>query len=197
MASTTQPASYEAQLESNWRTLALAGIVVGLLGILAISFPFATGLSITYGIGLLLILSGIVHGGHALTVRGWRGQLWQLVVGVVSVVAGLVIVANPVLGLASLTLLAAAYLLADGVAELWLSSRLESRSGRWSVALSGFLSAVLAGLLLAGFPADSAWAIGVLVGVSLLLTGLSMVVVSSDGRRASRAFSPETRDEAV
>ena len=176
------PTPYDAALESNWRTLALAGLVVGLLGIVAMAFPLATGLSVTIAIGIVLVLGGIVHGAHAFTVRGWQGRLWQLALGVVGVVVGLVILANPVVGLASLTVLAIAYLIADGVVELWGASQLESGRGRTAIAASGILSLVLAALLFAGFPATAAWAIGLLVGVSLLVTGLSMVAVAYTGR---------------
>ena len=176
------PTPYDAALESNWRTLALAGAVVGLLGIVAMAFPLATGLSVTIAIGMVLVLGGVVHGAHAFTVRGWQGRLWQLALGVVGVVVGLVILANPIVGLASLTVLAIAYLLVDGIAELWGASQLESGRGRTAIAASGLLSLVLAALLFAGFPADAAWAIGLLVGASLFVTGLSMMVVAYGGR---------------
>ncbi|ELY44273.1 hypothetical protein C495_10239 [Natronorubrum sulfidifaciens JCM 14089] len=162
--------------------LAIAGGVIALIGVFAIVFPFATGISITLGLGALLVLGGIVHGAHAFTVRGWTGALWQLALGVVSVVAGLLLLVNPVVALASLTLLLVAYLFVDGIAELWLSFRMANRPGRAAVAASGVLSLVLAGLLWAGFPASAAWAIGLLVGISLLATGISMGVVAASNR---------------
>ena len=177
-------------LETGWRTLAMAGGVIGLLGVLAIAFPLATGLSITYGIGLLLVVGGVVHGAHAFTARGWRGSLWQLTLGVVSVLAGLVVLANPILGLASLTLLVIAYLLVDGVAELATSYRMAGQPGRGWVAASGAISLALAALLWAGFPVDAAWAVGLLVGVSLLVTGSSMVLVAFAGRRVDEDVTP-------
>ncbi|ADD06246.1 uncharacterized protein Nmag_2690 [Natrialba magadii ATCC 43099] len=185
MSSNTATADHESygySLKRGWRTLAIAGGVVGLIGLLAIVFPLATGISVTLVIGALLVLSGIVHGAHAFTARGWSGSMWQLALGVISVVAGVLVLANPVIGLVTLTLLAIAYLLADGVAELWLSMRMADQPGRMSVAASGVLSLVLAGLLWIGFPADAAWAIGLLVGISLFMTGLSMGIVAITGR---------------
>lgn len=174
--------SYGYSLEHGWRTLAIAGAVVGLIGLFAIAFPLVTGLSLALVFGALLVLSGVVHGVHAVTARGWKGSIWQLALGVVSVIAGLILLVNPVLGLASLTLLLVAYLLADGVAELWMAMRMADQPGRASIAVSGFISLVLAGILWAGFPASATWAIGLLVGISLLMTGMSMGIVALAGR---------------
>ena len=189
----TESTPFDVPTKTTWRLLALAGAVVGLLGLVAIAFPFATGIAITYGVGAVLLLAGVVHGAHAFTVRGWSGRLWQLAMGVVGVVAGAIVLANPLVGLASLTILLIAYFLVDGVAELWLSRRLESGAGRASVGLSGAISLVLAGMLFVGFPANAAWALGLLVGVSLLATGLATMIVAYDGRR-SEASMPTAGD---
>ncbi|MFC4247374.1 HdeD family acid-resistance protein [Natribaculum luteum] len=183
MNSMTTDEEYAAySLQKGWRTLAIAGGVIALIGVLAIAFPFVTGISMTYLLGALLLVGGIVHGVHAFSARGWKGSLWQVTLGVVSVLAGLLLLANPVLGLASLTLLVIAYLLVDGIAELGLSLRMGAQKGRGWIAASGAISLVLAGLLWLGFPADAMWAVGLLVGVSLLATGISMVFVAAAGR---------------
>lgn len=179
-------------LENGWRTLALAGGVIGIVGVLAIAFPLVTGLSVTYALGVLLVLGGVVHGVHAFSARGWRGSLWQLTLAVVSVVAGVILLANPIVGLASLTLLVIAYLLVDGIAELAMSIRMQGEPGRGWVAFSGAISLVLAALLWAGFPADAVWVIGLLVGVSLLTTGFSMVLVAFAGRGPTEDATPPT-----
>lgn len=196
-AITADGESYGYSLARGWRTLAIAGGVVGLLGLLAIAFPIVTGLSMMVGLGALLVLSGVVHAAHAVTARGWIGSLWQVALAAVSIVAGIVLLANPVVGLVSLTLLLVAYLLADGVAELWMAMRMADQPGRLSIAASGVLSFVLAGLLWAGFPADASWAIGLIVGVSLLVTGLSMGVVAVTGRNVEDATSSAAEPRGV
>lgn len=174
----------ERELErQRWRTLAIAGGVVALIGVLAVAFPVAASFSIALAIGAMLVVVGIVHGAHAIGTRGWSGRIWQLVLAIVSIVAGLFVLAEPAVGLVSLTILAIAYLLADGVAELWMARRLADQPGRSAIAVSGALSLVLAGMLWVGFPVDAAWAIGLLVGVSLVLTGMSMLAVASAERK--------------
>lgn len=184
----------EMDYATHWRTLAIGGAIVGLLGLVAIAFPFVSGISIAYALGLLLVAGGLVHGVHTVTDGGWRGRLWQAALAAVSLLAGLFVLADPVLGLVSLTVVVIAYLLVDGVAELGMSARMGSVPGRGVIAGSGLLSLVLAGILFLGFPADAAWVVGVVVGVSLLATGVSMVVVAYEGRSiAARAPAGEPR----
>ncbi|KDE59853.1 hypothetical protein EL22_16280 [Halostagnicola sp. A56] len=187
---TTDESTPGYSLERGWRTLALAGGVIGLLGLFAIALPVVTGLSVAVVLGAVLIVSGIVHGAHSVTTRGWKGSAWQLAVGAVSLVAGLFVLANPVIALVSLTLLLVAYLVVDGIAELWMATRMAGEPGRATIGASGAVSLVLAALLWAGFPADAAWAIGLIVGVSLLFTGISMAAVAISGRRGDETTAP-------
>ncbi|SER73356.1 HdeD family acid-resistance protein [Natrinema salaciae] len=182
----------EYSLENEWRTLALAGGVVGLLGLLAMTIPFATGLSISIALGILLVAGGIVHGVHAFAAGGWRGTAWQLALAIVSVIAGVAVIAAPTIALVTLTLALVAYLVVDGLVELGTAVRMAGTPGRLSVGVSGAISLVLAGLLWIGFPASAVWAIGLLVGVSLLMTGLSMVAVAMAARPIDDVAPPAT-----
>ncbi|WP_254763199.1 HdeD family acid-resistance protein [Natrinema marinum] len=184
-------------LENEWRTLAIAGAIVGLIGILAIAFPLVTGLSVSLAIGALLVVGGIVHGIHAFTARGWRGSLWQIALAVVSVVAGIAVLAAPAVALITLTIALVAYLVVDGIAELALAMRMPGSRSRTAVAISGVVGLVLAALLWAGFPGTAAWAIGLLVGVNLLVTGFSMVFVAMAARPAEDVTPPATEPRSA
>ena len=179
---TTKSGTYSPQEE--WRSLALVGGIIATMGFLAIVLPYATGIALTYVIGALLVLGGIAHAGQAYTARGWKGSIWQASLAAVSIVAGIVLLANPVIGLLSLTLLVIAFLFIDGMAELGTSLRMAGEPGRGWIAASGVLSLVLAIFLWSGFPVDAVWVVGVVVGLSLFTTGLSMIAVAYGGRRA-------------
>jgi len=84
-----------------------------------------------------------------------------------------------------------AYLAIDGIAELATAARMSGSRGRTSVAVSGVIALVLAGFLWIGFPATAAWAVGLLVGANLLVTGLD-----DGGRRDGRSASNGRRDPA-
>lgn len=192
--STATPEVGTYPLENGWRTLAIAGGLITLLGLFAMLLPFAVGVAITYIVGALLVAGGLVHAG-AVTAGGLRDSLWQLTLAAVTVGAGIILLVNPSLGLLSLTILVIAYLFVDGIAELGMSLRMSGEPGRGWIAASGALSFVLAGLLWAGFPSDAVWAIGMLVGISLFMTGLSMVAVAYGGRidENVRASATESR----
>jgi uncharacterized membrane protein HdeD (DUF308 family) len=191
MNSTTTTTSVEGgSLENEWRSLAIAGTVVGLIGILAMAFPLVTGLSLSLVIGALLVGGGIVHGVHAFTARGWRGSVWQVALAIVSVAAGAIVFAAPAVALVTLTVALVAYLAVEGIVELAAAMRMPASRGRTSIAISGVAALVLAALLWAGFPATAAWAIGLLVGVNLLVTGLSMVAVAMAARRPLEETTP-------
>ncbi|MFC5970746.1 HdeD family acid-resistance protein [Halomarina salina] len=165
------------------RTMLAVGVVLSLLGLVAIVFPFVTGVSISIALGALLVVGALFHVAHAFGAGGWRGFALQALLAGIYAIAGIGLLANPVLGLATLTLLLVGYFLADGVVEVLLGVRMRGESGAMWFVASGVISIVLAGLLWAGWPSTAAWAVGLLFGISLLSSGLSMVFV---GMRADR-----------
>ncbi|MFD1511777.1 HdeD family acid-resistance protein [Halomarina rubra] len=169
---------------SSSRTMTAAGIVLSLLGLLAIVFPFVTGVSLSILLGALLVVGALFHVAHAFSAGGWKGFALQVLLAGIYAIAGIGLLANPVVGLATLTLLLVGYFLADGIVEILLGLRLRGDAGWVWLLASGVISVLLAVLLWVGFPSTAAWAVGLLFGVSLLSSGLSMVFV---GRSSARA----------
>ena len=169
----------------DWSVFLWAGILVSILGLLAVAFPLVTGLSISIGLGALLVIAGVAHVAHAFSGRGWRSFLYQAFLAVVYLVAGIGLLANPVVGLASLTVLLAAFLVADGLVQIAMGLRMRSAHSSWGMyAVSGALGLVVAGLIYVGWPTSTAWAVGPLLGVNLLTTGVTTIFVSRASRRA-------------
>jgi uncharacterized membrane protein HdeD (DUF308 family) len=163
----------------------IAGAVIGLLGVLAIVFPFVTGLSMSILLGILLVAGALVHVARAFSAGGFWGVVWQVALGVLYGIAGVSLLANPVLGLTTLTLLVIAFFVVDGIVEIaWALAGRGSVGWLWLLG-SGVLSILLAGLLWAGFPSTAAWGIGVLVGVNLLSTGLTLILVGRAGEETA------------
>ena len=164
------------------RTAMIAGASLAILGILAILFPFATGFSVSILLGVLLVGGAFVHIGHALSAGSFWGVVWQVALGVLYGVAGISLLANPFLGLATLTLLVIGFFVFDGVVEIGWAIAGRGASGWLWLLGSGVLSILLAGLLWAGFPSTATWAVGLLVGVNLLSTGLTLIFVGRTSR---------------
>lgn len=169
-----------------WRPLLMVGGILSILGVLAVAFPFATGIGVEIALGALFIVGGIAQGVHAFGTRGWTGFLGEAVLGGLYLVAGLAILSNPVLGLATLTLLVGAFFLADGLIELSMGLRVRPETSWIGLLVSGVFSLVLAGLILVGWPATTTWAIGLLVGVNLFTTGIALAAVAMGTRRMGR-----------
>ncbi len=165
----------------------IGGAVIAALGVLAIAFPFVTGISLSLLLGAVLIVGGAVHVAHAFAAKGWKGVAVQVLLAVVYLVAGIGLMANPLLGLTTLTILLIGYFLADGVVEIVMGLQLRPEAKWGWVVASGALSFVVAGLLLASFPSAAQWAVGLLFGVNLLVSGLSMIMVAMNGRDVARS----------
>jgi uncharacterized membrane protein HdeD (DUF308 family) len=172
------------------RSLMAVGALLGVLGVIGVIFPIFSSLTVGVFFGAALAVAGFAHVAHAFSAPGWKGALGELLLALVFLVAGIGLLANPVLALTSLTLLFIAYLVAEGVALLYFAWTLRAeRSWVWSVA-SGALSFLIAGLLWAGFPSTAAWALGLLVGVNLLSTGVSMIVIGYAASKTAETTPP-------
>ncbi|WP_343749945.1 HdeD family acid-resistance protein [Halococcus dombrowskii] len=173
-------------LATTWRYLAAVGLLISLLGVVAIVAPLVTGLALSALLGALLVVSGVSHGVHVFSARGWIGALSQGLLALLYVVGGIVTLVNPVLGLTTLTLVLAVVFVFNGVLEIFMGLRLRSRPNWWWPIASGVLALAVGVLLWIGWPSTAEWAIGLLFGVNLLSSGLSMVFLALNGRRAAR-----------
>jgi len=166
------------------RTAAVAGAILAVLGGLAVLFPFVTGLSLSVLLGVVLVAGAIVHVVHALSAGTLRGKLGQVILAVLYGFAGIAFVANPVFGLLTLTLLAAGFFVADGIVEIAWGIRSRGQPGAVWLLASGSVSLLLGGLLWFGLPTDAIWAIGVLFGINLFVTGVSVALLGRTSRNS-------------
>ncbi|WP_254530817.1 HdeD family acid-resistance protein [Natrinema gelatinilyticum] len=189
MADTSVEHSTGIDPDQDWRIPAGGGVLLVVLGLLAILFPFVTGVSLSVLLGALLVVGGFAHVAHAFSVPGWTGSAVQLLLAVIYVVAGIGLLANPVLGLSTLTLLVIAYLLVAGIVEIVAGLSMPSGANGLWMAVSGVIGILLAGLLWAGWPSTALWAIGTLFGINLLISGVALLSVGSAERRIVRGES--------
>jgi uncharacterized membrane protein HdeD (DUF308 family) len=173
--------SKDIRESANW-SIGLS-VLMMLSGLLAVAIPPVAGLTVTVLFGWLLVFTGALHLGFA-----WRGHGAGTVVGEVGLAVlyatlGLYMLARPVAGLASLTLVLATYFVAKGLLEGTIAFKLRPLPGSGWLMFDGILTVVIAAMIAAAWPASSAWVIGVLVGVTLFSTGLSRLMLSVAVRR--------------
>src|SRR5580765_4485033 len=152
-------------------------------GVLAIGLPMVAGIAVTAVVGWLLMLSGALHLAFA-----WRGDragavVWEILLGIAYGVIGFYVLANPVAGLASLTLAVAIYLFVEGVLAFVLSFQLRPAPGAGWLLVDGIVTLVLAVMIWSTWPSSAAWVIGTLFGISMLFSGITRFMLSLAVRR--------------
>jgi uncharacterized membrane protein HdeD (DUF308 family) len=158
-------------------------ILLIVAGVLAFALPQIAGIAVNLMVGWMLIFSGAIHLVYAWQTRSSGGVVWGILLGLVYAVIGGYLLWNPVLGLVSLTLGLAFYLFAEGVLELLLSFVLRSLPGSGWLLFDGIVTLILAVMIWRTWPSNAEWVLGTLVGISMVFSGISRLMVSLAARR--------------
>jgi len=171
---------------SGW-FIAMAVVFI-LLGMMAIIEPGIAGLAVTILVGWVLIFGGGAHLVAAFSGGGAGRVIWQILIGIVYIVGGLYFLTHPLLGLGTLTLLLAVIILMEAVFEVIAYFRTRGQEGSGWLLVNALITLLLGGLIWFHWPSSSVWAIGILVGVNLLMTGFSRLMFGLAARKlVSRA----------
>ncbi len=167
----------------------ITGVLVIVLGIVAIALPtFSTIFAETW-FALILISAGIAKLVYAFQTRNQgeipnEGFIWQLLLSILYIGIGVILFANPFRGAITLTLLLASFLLTEGVFESILAFRLRPQQNWTWVLGDGIITLALGAMIWFEWPFNAPWLIGTLVGASILFTGISRVMLSLNVRSA-------------
>jgi len=178
----------EAPLERNvapvvpaedWWMLLTLGIAMVIVGVISIIVPLATAVAVNGLIGIVLLLAGIFQIVHAVRRPETAGRfVLGLIVAAFYLIAGLILLAHPILGVAAFTLFLATFFIVAGVFKFIGAFEMHGQTG-WGWALvGGILSFILGVLIFAHWPSSAVWAIGLLVGIDLLYMGWAMITMS-------------------
>jgi uncharacterized membrane protein HdeD (DUF308 family) len=154
-----------------------------LAGLLAIAVPTAAGIAVNLLVAWLLVFSGGAHLVFAWHTRTTGGILWEVLLGILYIFVGAYLLLHPVAGLASLTLLLGIYLFVEGILELILAFRLRPMPGSGWMIFDGIITLILGGMIWRTWPSSTEWVIGTLVGISMLFSGISRLMLSLAARR--------------
>ena len=176
-------------LSRNWGWLLALGILMIILGVVAMAAPVVATIAIQVMLGWLLVISGIAEGIHAFMVKEWRGFLLELLSAVLYLGVGLMLLVDPLKGAVALTLILAVFLLVEGIFKIITALRVREHRGWGWLLASGIVSVVLGVLIWAQWPASGLWVIGLLVGIQLLFTGWSLVMLALVARGHRQAMA--------
>lgn len=159
------------------------GVLLIVLGLLALMAPLITGVAIAVIFGWLLILGGIAHIVLSWHLRPTGAFVWELLIGLAYIIMGVFLLAHPLAGLVALTAFIGAYLLIKGIFELVMWFRVRHVRGSGMVLFDAVVSLLLAGMIWLHLPYAATWVIGTLVGFGILFSGISRLVLGMQARR--------------
>jgi len=173
---------------AHWKLFLFQGAVMIALGFIAICAPIAATIAVDIYIGWLLAISGVVGLIAIVSTHHVHAFLWSLITAALSAVIGVMLIIRPIEGAVSLTVVLTAFFIAEGVfqATVAIASR-HSMGMPWGwMLMSGLADLVLAAIIIAGWPGTAIWALGLLVGVNLLTSGIGVVASALAGRTIAR-----------
>jgi len=182
------------EAKKNSGFLIFLGVLTVIFGVIAVGSPLITGVAVAVFVGFLLLASGIAQIIHAFKSKQWGTGFWGTVIGLLGVVAGLLMIFRPLVGLVTMTMLLAIYFLVDGVSEIIAAFRIKPDQGWGWVLFNGIIAVLLGFMIWRQWPVSGAWAIGLLVGIHILITGWSMIILGTGARRVAGAIEDAVED---
>jgi len=179
--------SEEAQaIKKHGGNMTVFGVITIILGIIAMSIPLIVGSWVALLIGVVVLIAGISRLWWGFKSTGGQ-RVFLLVVGVLTTLCGVVMLANPVFTAGVLTILLAIYFIADGVFEILGSLSMRPDQGWGWLLFAGLISLLLGIAIWQQFPLSGLVAIGVLLGIKLIFAGLLMITVGTVTRGLGKA----------
>jgi uncharacterized membrane protein HdeD (DUF308 family) len=172
-------------LHEHWKLYLAEGIALLVLGAIAILIPPLATLAVTILFGWLFLVSGIIGLITTFWMRNAPGFWWALVSAALAILAGGWLLAQPIAGALSLTLILIAFFMIEGIASIFFSlDHRRELSGQWGWMLaSGAVDLVLAAMLLMGLPSTAVWALGLLVGINMVFGGIALIAMALHARK--------------
>ena len=178
-------------IRSHWVLFLIQGVIMIILGVLAVGEPMVATLAVTLFAGWLFLFSGIVGFAGMFTARHVPGFWWALITAVLAILVGIYLIWRPLSGTLSLTLAVGAFFGAQGIVQIItaIGHHKVLRSWVWML-VTGIANVILALIIWGGFPGTAEWVLGLLFGINLLLWGFSLVMTALACRTMPAAPKP-------
>ena len=171
--------NFQQQISENAGTSRFLGVALLVLGFLSLLSPMIPGLAVAFLVGILLLAGGALRTLYAFRAPSFGNGMLAFLFGVISIAGALVMLFHPLLGLAVVTIFLAIYFFVEGICEILLALQIKPINGWAAILVSGVLSLLLSFMIWSQWPVSGLWAIGVLVGVKLLMGGAEILAIGS------------------
>ena len=165
----------------------ILGVITMLLGIFAMATPLLVGMSVAWIVGILVFLGGVSRLIWAFKAETTGRGIFMFIVGVLTMLAGGAMLANPLFMAGVLTIVLAVYLVFDGIGEIIMAFEIKPLSGWGMVLFAGIVSLLLGIAIWRQFPLSGPWAIGLILGIKLFLAGLMMLMLGATAREVAKS----------
>jgi uncharacterized membrane protein HdeD (DUF308 family) len=194
MNATSEPSEFQravrTALHENWKWFVFQGIVMLILGCLAVAEPIIASVAVDIYVGWLFMFSGLLGLVAMFSARDASALFWMLLTAALSLAVGIMLIWKPAEGTVSLTLVLTGFLIAEGAFQIGASFSYRDvmpSSWGWQLA-SGIADLLLAGLIIYSWPASASWTLGLIVGINLITTGLAIVMTAMDVRNVAKSL---------
>lgn len=157
-----------------------------ILGILAVALPGVMTLGVELFIGWLFVLGGLVQGYRTLKSREAPGFWPSLISSILSIVIGVLLLAYPLTGVLTLTILLTVFFALEGIFKTILAFQIRPAQGWGWLLLSGLLALAMAIIIWSGWPGTAVWAIGLIVGINMLFFGSALLTMALSSRESAQ-----------
>jgi len=185
----------EETMRTYWSLFLTQGVIMIILGVLAVIWPQISTVAIDICIGWMFLISGIVGLATMFLAPSVSAFLWSLLTAALSLAVGVLLLWHPVEGTVSLTLALIAFFIAEGIFQIATAVRYRDAfpdSWGWMV-MSGIADLVLAWLMISGWPGTAIWALGLIAGINLMTSGLGITMAAIAGRRLAKGVASAMR----
>lgn len=174
-----------ASIHAHWKLFFAQGVVMTGLGVIAIALPHFATVGVEIFVGWLLLIGGLFRTATVLRLRNAPGFGWSLLTAILALGLGVILLADPLKGVFTLTMALIALFAAEGIAALLISFQLRPQLPNWGwVAVGGIANLVLAYFIWSGWPATANWVIGLMFGINMVMLGMQMMIMALGGRSA-------------
>lgn len=185
MSSYMEQAFDAEKIRRNWGWFLVVGIGLTILGLVALVFTVTTTKVSVVLLGIVLLIGGVVVIVSAFAAGGFGGALLRVLLGIVLLAGGWYLIAHPAVGALAVTIVMAWYFILAGIIRI-ITAMMEHYDGwGWAVA-TGLVTLLLGILLTAGWPVTGFFAIGLFIGIDLILGGISWIFTAF----AARTYTP-------
>lgn len=174
-----------AELRDKWGWFFALGIALIVFGLIASANLLVATVATVFWVGILMIAGGVVEIVHAFSVRTWGSTILGILAGLLYAVAGIFVFANPVVATAAITITIGLLLIVAGFVRIVIGFQERGTEGWFWVVLGGLVTVAAGIIIVAGWPGNSIWVLGIFLAVDLLVQGVTYAALALALKRSA------------